>query len=199
MMPIEVRGTGAARGCLREMFCQLQWFRPEQTLIHDLEGTRYLWPKSHVADDIALDIDARRHPSESDSTHALVEAKYRSFRHDVPKPADAACQPREAKAVSDLLHLLDQAWLGGPSRTICSLPFDSTISDFLRAVKCRQKITVLAFWLILMKPPGPMMRSPEAADIDISHSVDFGKRQKRQIKAAAVGEIELTVGLVDDR
>ena len=59
------------------------------------------------------------------------------------------------------------------------------------------KIMVLAFWLILMKPPGPTILSPKRLTLTL-HLVDFGERKKSQIEPAAVVEIEL-IGLVDHR
>ena len=60
------------------------------------------------------------------------------------------------------------------------------------------KTTHRAFWLMLMKPPTPMIRSPKRLTLTLPCGVDLGERQEREIEPAAVVEVEL-VGLVDHR
>ena len=65
------------------------------------------------------------------------------------------------------------------------------------APKVPTKITFLAFWLMLMKPPAPASLGPNLLTLRLPGAVDLGEAEKGHVETAAIVEIEL-IGLVDD-
>ena len=63
-------------------------------------------------------------------------------------------------------------------------------------MKVPLKITFLAFWLMLMKPPMPTILSAKRLMLTLPVGIDLDERQEREVEPAAVVEVEL-VGLID--
>ena len=82
-----------------------------------------------------------------------------------------------------------------PSFTMRSSPSAHCTSS-PPAVKVPLKTAFLAFWLMLTKPPMPMILSSKPANVDVASGIDLAEGQEREVEAAAVVEVKL-VGLID--
>ena len=128
----------------------------------------------------------------SSSMPSAVEAEDRALGHVHHLLAALA---RVAAVEGQLLHLRGPTSRCGPPARSASPPAPSGAASRPPVVSVPENTTLRAPWLMLMKPPGPLIERAVAADVDVALAVDLGERQEGEVEPAAVVEVEL-VGLV---
>src|SRR6266702_6466710 len=156
----------------------------EQTRVHRPEIRRHLRAKLHLREDVAFDIDARRHfdqfePLRADPEHGALGHIQRGL----------SALARKRRVVADLFELAHELLVTAffAYDRLPRFPSDVATARRQRAAE-DHALRVLAD---VDEATHADDLVAEAADIHVALRVDFGERKEREIEAAAVIEVEL--------